>query len=108
MSRTDLRHWQATNKLAKICYSDDSQRQIEKKRGREKYRERGRERKRGQSRRKSCESEKAKTPEVRGKKVTKLNSKLINWLIHLTVNGFVLARTKFLAQKQVIQPQCTV
>jgi len=33
-------------------------------------------------------------------KVTKLNSKLINWLIHLTVNGFSLARTKFRCQKK--------
>lgn len=34
-------------------------------------------------------------------KVTKLNSKLINWLIHLTVNGFSLARTKFCCQKKI-------
>lgn len=31
--------------------------------------------------------------------MTKLNSKLINWLIHLTVNGFLLARTKFFVKK---------
>jgi len=45
-------------------------------------------------------SEKKKQRAGAPAKVTKLNSKLINWLIHLTVNGFSLARTKFCCQKK--------